>query len=305
MLVTQRLPRPFRQALEAVTSQPLVRFLVALVKRISADDVPGLAAEIAYRFLFALFPFLIFLAAFVGFVGARIGADNLFAGVMALISALFPPEIQTLLRDWVSGVVRTQSTSLLTLGAAGAFYGAAGGVGSLVKGLNRAYEVTETRPFWMVQALGLGTMVALALLMLAGVLLYTVGEWLGDFLANRLGLGEVFRGVWTVLRGPGVAVGLCLVLVGAYRVLPNAPVRVIRALPGAVFATIAWVVLTLGFSFYLAHFGTYERTFGSLGTAVVLMVWMYFVGIILLIGGEINALVARRRPLPEGEAIAT
>jgi len=292
MIVTQRLPRPLRQSIDSVTSQPLVRFLLTVARRTSADDVPGLAAEIAYRFLFALFPFLIFLAAFVGFIGARIGSENLFASVMALISQLFPPEIQALLSDWISGVLRTQSTSLLTLGAAGALYGAAGGVGTLVKGLNRAYEVTETRAFWKVQALALLTTLALAVLMLGGVLLYAFGEWLGDFLAARFALGDLFRDVWAIVRGPGVAFGLFLALVGLYRLLPNTNIKVSHAVPGALFATLGWVVLTLGFSFYLSNFGSYERTFGSLGTAVVLMVWMYFVGMILLIGGEINAIVA-------------
>jgi membrane protein len=292
MIAIERLPRPLRHSIETVANQPAVRFVLALAKRISSDDVSGLAAEIAYRFLFALFPFLIFVAALVGFVGSRIGSDNLFASVMQLIGTLFPPEIQVLLSDWVAGVLHTQSTSLLTLGAAGALWGAAGGVGTLVKGLNRAYEVTETRPFWKTQALAMLTTVALTLLMMGGVLLYTVGEWLGDWLASRFGLGDVFRGVWAVLRGPGVAVGLCAALVGLYRLLPNVTIRVSHAIPGAIFATVAWVVLTLGFSFYLAHFGSYDRTFGSLGTAVVLMVWMYFVAMILLIGGEINALVA-------------
>jgi membrane protein len=292
MIVAQRLPRPLRHSFTVITSQPPVRFVLALAKRISADDIPGLAAEMAYRFLFALFPFLIFVAALVGFIGARIGSDNLFATVMGLVSTLFPGEIQELLSNWISGVLQKQSTSLLTLGAAGALYGAAGGVGTLIKGLNRAHEVTETRPFWTTQAMALLTTLALAVLMIGGVLLYTLGEWLGDFLAARFGLGEAFRAVWGVLRGPGVAVGLALSLLGLYRLLPNADIRVSHAIPGAIFATLAWVVLTLGFSFYLAHFGSYDRTFGSLGTAVVLMVWMYFVGMILLIGGEINALIA-------------
>ena len=292
MVITQRLPRPLRHSFQALSNQPLVRFLLALFRRISADDVPGLAAEIAYRFLFALFPFLIFLAALVGFIGARTGSDNLFASIMQLIAVLAPPEVQEVLGQWVAGVLRTQSTGLLTVGAAGAVWGAAGGVGTLVKGLNRSYEVEESRPFWKTQGLSLLTTVSLAIFMLGGVVLYTLGEWLGELLAERFGLGELFRGLWGLLRGPGVAVGLVAVLMGLYRVLPNAKLRLVQALPGALFATFAWVALTLGFSFYLSHFGSYERTFGSLGTAVVLMVWMYFVGMILLVGGEINALLA-------------
>ena len=298
MIVAQRLPRPLRHYLQVITAWPAVRFGLGLARRVSADDIPGLAAEMAYRLLFAIFPFLIFLAALVGFIGARVGSDTLFATVMQMIGSLFPPEIQTVLSDWVAGVLRTQSTSLLTLGAAGALYGAAGGVGTLIKGLNRAHEVTETRPFWKTQGMALLTTAALAILMIGGVFLYTLGEWVGDLIAARFGLGEAFRDAWSLLRGPGIAVGLALALLGLYRLLPNTDLRVSHALPGALFATVAWVVLTLGFSFYLAHFGSYDKTFGSLGTAVVLMVWMYFVSMILLIGGEINALIAGSEAKP-------
>src|SRR5436190_19908257 len=292
MIVTQRLPGRLRGFLRVLATQPAIRFLLTLARRISADDVPGLAAEIAYRFLFALFPFLIFLAALVGFVGVWLGQANLFASIIGLVGALLPSETEILVNDWTSGVLRTQSTSLLTVGAAGALWGAAGAVGTLIKGLNRAFEVTETRPFWKTQAFALLTTVALAVLMLGGVLLYSLGGWLGDFMAARFGLGEVFRGLWTIVRGPGVAVGLLLALAGLYRLLPNTTVQHAHAVPGAIFATAAWVVLTLGFSFYVGHFGSYDRTFGSLGTAVLLMVWMYFVAMILLSGGEINAVVA-------------
>jgi membrane protein len=254
--------------------------------------VGGLAAEMAYRFLFAMFPFLIFVAALVGFVGARIGSDDLFNVVMEQISRLAPPEVSAVLSDWVSGVVHTQSPSLLTLGVAGALYGAAGGVGTLIKGLNRAHEAEETRSFIKVQSMGLLTTLALALFMVGGVVLFTLGESLRDWLVARFDLGDTFKMLWRLLTGPGLVLLLFIVLVGLYRALPNTTITVRQAMRGALFATTAWVVLTLGFSFFLEHFGSYERTFGSLGTAAMLMVWMYFVAMILLIGGEINALAA-------------
>jgi membrane protein len=292
LAVAQKLPRPLRDAIQAIARQPLVRFVLALANRISADDVPGLSAEMAYRFLFAMFPFLIFVAALVGFVGARIGSDDLFSVVMEQISRLAPPEVAAVLSDWVSGVVHTQSPSLLTLGVAGALYGAAGGVGTLIKGLNRAHEAEETRSFFKVQGMGLMTTLALALFMVGGVVIFTLGESLRDWLVARFGLGDTFKMLWSLLTGPGLVVVLFIILVGLYRALPNTTITVRQAMWGALFGTVAWVVLTLGFSFYLEHFGSYERTFGSLGTAVMLMVWMYFVAMILLIGGEINALVA-------------
>src|SRR5438094_2077787 len=153
------------------------QFIVALVGAVASDDVPGLAAEMAYRFLFALFPFLIFLTAVLGVIASRTGDTNLFDIVMGLISQLAPPEVQRVVGDWITSVLRTQSPGLLTLGAAGSLWGAAGGVGTLTKGLNRAYRVAENRPFWRAQALALFTTVVLTLVMIGGAVLFIVGGW--------------------------------------------------------------------------------------------------------------------------------
>src|SRR5437660_12385955 len=122
MIVTQRLPRPLRHSFMVITGQPAVRFALALAKRISADDIPGLAAEMAYHFLFALFPFLIFIAALVGFIGSWVGSDNLFVALIQLLAPLVPPEVQRVINEWVAGVVSTHSTGLLTFGAVGALW---------------------------------------------------------------------------------------------------------------------------------------------------------------------------------------
>jgi membrane protein len=289
MSVAERLPNGLRRRVAAATALPPVQRMSRIVAAMGEHDVSGLAAEMAYRFLFALFPFLIFLAAVVGFVGARTGQQHLFDTIMTFMTVLAPPEIQQVVNDWVAGVVSTQSPGLLTVGVAGALWGAAGGVGTLIKGLNRAYGVEETRPFPKVQGMALLTTVVLALMMLVGAGLYLFGDWLGMLLAAQFGLGNAFLTFWALLRGPAVAVGLALLLVLVYAVLPNRDINGRQALPGAVAATTGWVLLTLGFSFYISNFGSYDRTFGSLGAAVVLMVWMYAVGLILLIGGEINA----------------
>lgn len=290
-----------RAIVEPVVRWPPVAFVRQLATEIGEDDVSGLAAEMSYRFLFALFPFFIFLAALLGFIGARVGQANLFSSVMVFIGTFAPGDVQQILDDWVSGVVGTQSPGLLTVGAAGALWGAASGVGTLMKGLNRAYDVDENRPFWQAQVLALLTTVALAALVAGGAVLYAFGEWLGAWLAAAFDLGAGFLAAWSFLRGPGVAIGLAIALVLLYAALPNTRVPLARAVPGAVVATVAWVGLTLGFSFYVHNFGSYDRTFGSLGTAVVLMVWMYAVGLILLVGGEINAVlgnpVRARRPV--------
>jgi membrane protein len=291
-----QLPEWVPRWLAAFINKPVPAFLVRLGRALGQDDLSGLAAEMAYRFLFALFPFLIFLAAFLGFVGARMGSTDLFERVMGLLALLFPSEVQRVLEDWVRGVLSTQSPGLLTIGAAGALWGAAGGVGTLMKGLNRAYTTAESRPFWLSQVLALITTVVLALLMLGGVALFTAGGMVTSWAIENLGVDPGMLLVLNLVRGPGVMLGLAIVLAVAYAMLPNRRLSLKQTWPGALFATVAWLALTLGFSLYVTHLGSFDRTFGSLGAAVLLMFWMYAVGLILLIGGEINALLSGDRP---------
>jgi membrane protein len=262
-----------------------------VVTNVGRDDVPGLAAEMAYHFLFALFPFLIFIAALVGFIGSWVGSDNLFVALIQLLAPLVPPEVQRVINEWVAGVVNTHSPGLLTFGAVGALWSASGGAGTLIKGLNRSYGVREDRPLPQTLLLAVLVTLVLALVMLSGVLLYTFGERFGSWLTVVLGGGEWFHSMWNLTRGPGVTVVLALLLLAVYALLPNVRVGWRRALPGTIFAIVAWIALTALFSTYLANFGSYEVTFGSLGAAVMLMFWMYAVSLILVIGGEINAAV--------------
>jgi membrane protein len=161
---------------------------------------------------------------------------------------------------------------------------------------------------WGKQTIALVTTLGIVVLMIAGVGIYTAGQALGGNLADLFGLGPAFLEEWEWLRVPAVNLALFLALFGAYRVLPNAPVAWSGSLLGAAFATLGWIVVTTGFSFYVSHFGSYDRTFGSLGAAVVLMFWLYTVSLILLLGGEISAQISRPgRPLstvvsPSGES---
>lgn len=295
MTIGERLPPAARTGVTAVVSFAPILFARRLVVAILADDIPGLAAQMSYQYLFALFPFLVFLAALAGFIGAQVGQANLFSTVMSFVEVLAPPEVQELVRDWVYGVIYTRSPELLTLGAAGCLLGAMGGIATLVKGLDRAYQAPGGRPLWKAQIVALVAVGALAVVMIGGAALFTIGEWAGERLARELGRDQRFLTLWGLLRGPGIVIGLCLVLVGLYAALPNVRLNLRQAAPGAVFATAAWGAVTTGFSTYLAHFGGFNLTYGSIGFVILLLIWLYAVGAILLIGGEINALLSGHR----------
>jgi membrane protein len=132
-----------------------------------------------------------------------------------------------------------------------------------------------------------------------GVALFTLGGSVAAWAVENLGLDPRVLFWWDLIRGPGVIAGLAIALSAIYGLLPNVPLRLRHTWPGAAFATVAWLLLTVGFGFHVSKLGSYDQTFGSLGTAVVLMVWMYAVAMILLIGGEINALTVGHTPPAE------
>ena len=269
-----------------------------------ADDLLGLGAEMSYNYLFALFPFFMFLSALLGFIGERVGQADLFTLVMRFIAVAVPPAIQDLVRDWVYTVVYTRSPALLSISAGFALFGATAGIGVLNKGLDRAHQVKVGRPFWMGFLYALLATLALSTVILVGFFTYTFGAWLVEEIPATSEQHDTLVQVWELLHGPGIVVGLFLVLTILYAVLPNTRVRLLHAAAGALFATLAWVVITRGFGLYLQYLGNFAFTYGAFATAIVLMVWMYGVSTVLLLGGEIGAQLAGRAltpPLSQGE----
>ena len=260
-----------------------------------ADDLMGLAAEMAYNFLFALFPFFVFLAALLGFIGSQVGHADLFTQVMVFIALLGPEAIQNLVRDWVHSVVYTRSPELLTLGAALSLFGATAGISTLTKGLDRAHKAPGGRPFWKSMLIALLATVALCTVMLAGFVTYALGAWILERVPPAYGVTSGLRDMIELSRGLVITAGLFIVLTLLYAALPTARVPLRHAAAGALFATIAWTVITRGFGVYLAYLGQFSGTYGAFAAGIVLMVWMYAVGTVLLLGGEISALSSRGR----------
>lgn len=263
-----------------------------LVEHVGGDDVSGLAAEMAYRFFLAIFPFFIFLAALGGFVAAAANVDNPTDEVMDLIGDALPDETSAVLRGELQNVLGSENPGLLSFGIVGTILAAAGGMNSVVKGFNRAYNVKETRPFWMKMPLTVGLVLLGGFSIVGAFILLIMGTVYGQQLANELGLGTVAGTLFTFARWPIVALMVLIAVAFLYWAAPNVklPFRLIS--PGAVFFLIVWLTATWLFGFYVSNFGDYNATYGTLGAVVILMIWFYLTGFVLLLGAEINALLA-------------
>lgn len=269
--------------------------LLAFFSEFGSDDVLGVAAEMAYRFLFAIFPLLLFLVAGLGFVGKRLGADDLSLRLMSEAWVLLPAETAGVLEHYLRGLLETQSPPFLAVGLVGTLWAAAGGVGALIKGLNRVYGVQTPRPLWKRQVLAVLTIVALPPLGLALFLIGAIGQLAAEWAGEGLGWGSGLASAVALARWPIVVLLLVVGLSLTYHVLPRGRRPYLASLPGSMLAAIGWILLTQGFGLYLANFANYGLTYGSFGTAMAFMLWLYLVSVVVLTGAEVNAVLDRGR----------
>jgi len=258
-------------------------FTLNIVRRCSEDDVSGNAAKLGFYFLLSLFPLLIFLTSMIGFLpGVQ---DSLLDG----LSRVVPPEAMKLVRNTLADVVSNRSGGVLSLGLIASLWSASSGVASLMEALNRAYEVTEKTPFWKRRMKAVALTLAAALLVACGSLLIMTGHRVGGWLEHSFQISAALAFISTVM---GYLTGFGLSLLGIqalYYFGPQKSRERRRVNPGALIAAVGIVIGSLLFSFYVRVGPSASATYGSLGAVVTLMLWLYLVGLMLLLGGEINS----------------
>jgi membrane protein len=274
-----------RRALEGV---PVTAFVKRVLHKAWVDDCLGKAAQLSYAFLFALFPFLLFVTTLLGYLPL----PNLMEEIMALLTTVLPGEVLHLIQDNIRTLVTTQRGGLLSFGIFAALWMAASAIMVIIDTLNRAYEVQDGRPFWKVGGIALLLTIGLPLFMLISMVLLVFGPQLGGWIAAQIGLGTLFQVLWNVLRWPVILVLLIVALAPVYYCAPDVAHAWRWITPGSVFAILATLSTSLGFSYYVTNFASYDATYGSIGAVIVLLTWMYLTGLFILIGGEINAELA-------------
>lgn len=275
-----------RRALEGV---PVTAFVKRVLHKVWVDDCLGKAAQLSYAFLFALFPFLLFVTTLLGYLPL----PNLMEEIMALLAVVLPGEVLHLIQDNIRTLVTTQHGGLLSFGIFAALWTVASAIMVIIDTVNRAYGVQDGRPFWKVWGIALLLTIGLPLFMLVSMVLLVFGPQLGGWLAIQIGLGALFQVLWNVLRWLVILVFLIVALAPVYSWAPDVAHAWRWITPGSVFAILATIVTSLGFSYYVTNFAAYDATYGSIGAVIVLLTWMYLTGLFLLVGGEINAAIAQ------------
>lgn len=264
----------------------LKNFAKELFSRFSNHEVAGLAAQLAYFFLLSIFPFMIFLVALLGYVPLS------FEDISVVMSRYLPQEAMNLLTENID----TKNGGLLSVGLLGTLWSASNGINVIIKGFNRAYEVGEDRSFLKARLIAIVLTVAMVMVIIVALLLPVLGKSIGIFIFSWFGLSSNFLALWEALRWVLSSVILVLVLATLYILAPNHHVNLKQSFTGALFATVGWQLASFGFSFYLGLSATtYSTTYGSLGAVIILMIWFYLTGMIIILGGEINAMLKERK----------
>ena len=260
----------------------LFRFYLRFIN----NDVFGLAAQLAYFFLLSLFPLLIFLVSLVPYL--PISETD----ILNVIRDFAPGKTMQLIESNLHELMEHHSGQLLTFGIVATLWSASNGINAIVKGFNHAYDVKESRPFWKARIMAVVLTVAMVLVFIVALLLPVFGKQIGLYIAAHFNNSWKFLEVWSTLRWVISSVIIFIVFLGLYIIAPNKKVLFTDAIPGAVFATVGFAVVSLAFSFYVDNFGNYSHMYGSLGGIIVLLIWFYLTSFVIIIGGEINAFIA-------------
>jgi len=276
-----------RGALMIIKGYRVGPLLKATGKEILDDGILGLSAQTAYYFFFSLFPLFLFTAPLLGLFGDK---QERFQWIMGNLATAIPGDAVTLVQGVVKDVIFSESApGVMSVGALLALWSGSNIFGSLMDALNRAYDIKETRPWWkkklisIAAALGAGTIILLATIVMIG------GEDIARGIGTRMGLGEAGVKLWTVLQFPVAFAFLVATAWGTFYFLPNLRQDRMQVLVGAIVTTVVWILVTLLFRAYVQNFGSYNKTYGTLGGVIALLTWMYLSMLVILSGGELNA----------------
>jgi len=261
-------------------------------REVGEDDVLGLAAQLSYYFFLALFPAILCLLALASFFPLSNITDDVGRSLGPFVS----PQVLELIQEQMRRLANNESGGLLTFGMAGALWSSSAALVSIVGALNRAYDIDEGRPWWKVRLIAIGLTLGVAITVLIALSLVLVGPTLAEKLGQTTGWGASFEWTWLLLQWPLVFVLISTGIGLVYYFGPDADQDWVWITPGAVAATVLWLVVSLLFKLYVASFTDYEGSYGTVGGVIVVLLWFYVSGIAILTGAELNAEIEHASP---------
>ena len=277
-------PLPSLWKFGGLTPLKLTQFVY---KKMGDDELSTRSAALSYYFLLAVFPMFLFLVSIVGVIAGS--HSELRDSIITALGRLAPGSASDVVHNVVNQTFQSSSGIKLAAGIIGALWAASGGMSAVVTSLNVIYRTQETRPIWKQKLTVVGLTLALALLIIVAFVLILYGGKIGESVASHVGLGNVFATAWKVLQWPVALFCMFFSFSIMYYFGPSVKDRRwYWVTPGAVGGVLIWLVSSFGFRIYLHFFNSYSKTYGFLGAAIILMLWLYITGYAILVGGEVN-----------------
>jgi len=311
-------PEPVKAELRGVARRPargslknffgdlrdLVRFqtLKATVQEFIRDDALGLAAQLAFYLILAIFPFILFLVALID----TFSSPEFITKVFTYLRQVLPAQVFDLIRNYTESTLRNRDSApgLLSVGILGTIWATSNAFAALINALNRAYDVQETRPFWKVRGIAILMTFGLSALVAAGALLLVAGPSLGETVAEVFTLGDEFLYAWNIVRWPAALLFMIATVALLYYFAPDAGLPFRWITPGGFIGVLLWVLASLAFNLYASSdFNTYNVTYGSIGTVIILLLYLYISSLTILFGATLNATLVRIKEEVSGEQI--
>jgi membrane protein len=267
------------------------------LKEFRNDNLSDWAAALTYRSVLTLAPGLLVMVSILGLLG-KSTTDQLVAN----IGQLTPGGVRSVLQQIIDSVQARSSAGLAAIaGLVVALWSASGYIAAFMRASNAVYEVGEGRPIWKTIPVRLGITVAMLVMGLLAAVIVVFSGPLADRVGHAIGLGDTALLVWSIAKWPVLIVIVSLMLAILYYAAPNVKQPGVQWIsPGGVLAVIIWVIASAGFALYVANFGSYNKTYGSLASVIIFLIWMWLTNVAILLGAEFNAELQHARAIQAG-----
>lgn len=260
----------------------LKAFIKSMVVRYSEHDVAQTAGQIAYFGFLSIFPFIVF----VNFILHKLNLSDV--NINELLSPAVPQDIINLISSYLGYVSTQNSLGVLSIGIVSTIYLSSRVIRSMELSVTKAYGTTIERPFFSSIVISVTAIICIGLMVVVAVMFVVFGKKPLLFLLNFLGLSEMV-GVVLFLKWAFVIFVMLMVFALIYRITPNKKTTFAEVVPGTMFSLVCFMILSTGFSWYFGFATTSSSIYGYIGTVFIALVWIYFVGVIFIIGAEMNA----------------
>lgn len=266
----------------------IILFVIELIKRIFDHDITATAGFLAYNLMLAFVPFLMFLLTLIGLSNLDVNQ------VLEALSYILPIKAYDLIKYTVIEVLEGQGTGIVWITIFLAIWAASNGFGAVIRGMNRAYGVREKRGYISRVVRSIASTVILALLIILTMVLLVFGDVIKNFVITYIPVSNFITMLWDLMRYIILVFMMVVIFVTIYKYTPAKKVSWVEAFPGAFLTSLGWLIFSSCFAFYVNTFSNYSRLYGSLGAIFILMTWLYLSSFIILLGGEVNAMISEK-----------